>query len=62
MIIGRDLMQALGVIIDYKTLTVSWEDIRIGMLDFFSDSKNYRELRMIMQQSTEPPSVKEQTG
>jgi hypothetical protein len=62
MIIGRDLMQALGVIIDYKTLTVSWEDIRIGMRDFFADSKNYRELHTIMQQSTEPPSVKEQTG
>jgi hypothetical protein len=62
MIIGRDLMQALGVIIDYKTLTVSWEDIRIGMHDFFADSKNYRELHTIMQQSTKPPSVKEQTG
>jgi hypothetical protein len=43
-------------------LTVSWEDIHIGMRDFFADSKNYRELHTIMQQSTEPPSVKEQTG
>jgi hypothetical protein len=34
MIIGRYLMQALGVIIDFKTrTTVSWEDIRIGMRD-----------------------------
>jgi hypothetical protein len=62
MIIVRDLMQALGVIIDYKTLTVSWEDIFIGMCDFFADSKNYRELHTIMQQSTKPPSVKEQAG
>jgi hypothetical protein len=62
MIIGRDLMQALGVIIDFKTKTVSWEDIRIAMRDFFADSKTYRELHTIMQQSTEPPSVKEPTG
>jgi hypothetical protein len=62
MIISRDLMQALGVIIDFKPLTVSWEDICITMCDFFADSKNYRELHTIMQQSTEPPSVKEQTG
>jgi hypothetical protein len=32
------------------------------MRDFFADSKTYRELHTIMQQSTEPPSVKEQTG
>jgi hypothetical protein len=62
MIIGRDLMQALGVIIDFKTRTVSQEEICIRMHDFFDDSKTYGELHTIMQQSSEPPSVKEQTG
>jgi GR25 family glycosyltransferase involved in LPS biosynthesis len=62
MIIGHDLMQALGVIIDFMTRTVSWDDICIGMCDIFAKSKTYRELHMIMQQSTKPPSVKEQTG
>jgi hypothetical protein len=32
------------------------------MRDFFANSKTYRELHMLMQQSTKPPSVKEQNG
>ena len=55
-------MQELGVLIDFQTKTVSWEGIRITMCDFFADTQPYRELHMILQQSTEPPSVTEQTG
>ena len=61
MMIGRDLMQELGVLIDFQTKTVSWEGICVTMRDFIADTQPYRELHMIMQQSTEPPSVKEQT-
>ena len=55
-------MQELGVLIDFQTKTVSWEGIRIMMHDFFADTQPYRELHRILQQSTEPPSVTEQTG
>jgi hypothetical protein len=61
MIIGRDLMQELGLNIDFASRTVSWEGSRVAMRDFFDDSRKYRELHMIMQQSTEPDSVKNQT-
>jgi hypothetical protein len=54
----------LDIIIDFKNKTVSWEDTYIAMCDFFVNAKAYRELHTIVlvQQSMEPPSVKEQTG
>lgn len=36
MIIGQDLMQALGVVIDFKTKVISWGNIHISMQDFLS--------------------------
>ena len=42
MIIGRDLMQQLGLCIDFKSRTVTWEGTHIGMRDFFQDPKRYR--------------------
>ena len=41
MIIGWDLMQELGVLIDFQTTkTVSWEGICITMWDFFAGILN----------------------
>jgi hypothetical protein len=61
MIIGRDLMQELKLNIDFDSRTVTWEGSRVVMRDFLDDSRKYRELHTIMQHSTEPDSVKNQT-
>ena len=60
MIIGKDLLQALKVIIDFEYQVIRWDDVSIPMnrtkLTKLSKKKR-KELHAIFQLATEPKTV-----
>ncbi len=64
MIIGRDLLENLGVIMDFKKSSVNWEGIEIPMKDFqrLKDLKmSHDEVNAILKGSVEPLVTQEAT-
>ena len=64
MIIGRDLLENLGVIMDFKKSSVNWEGIEIPMRDFqrLKDLKmSHDEVNAIIKGSVEPLVTQEAT-
>ena len=61
MIIGRDLLQALKVIIDFKYQVIRWDDVSIPMNRTKLTKKKRKELYAIFQLATEPKTVQQAT-
>jgi len=57
MIMGRDLLQELGIILDFSTRTITWESTTIEMPSTRSIHK--RELTVVARELDEPVSVTE---
>ena len=61
MIIGRDLLQALEVVIDFEYQVIKWDDVSIPM-NRTKTSKNYnKELHAIFRFAMEPKIVQQAT-
>ena len=61
MIIGRDLLQALKVIIDFEYQVICWDDVSIPMNRTKLVKGKKKELHAIFQLATEPKTVQQAT-
>ena len=61
MIIGRGLLQALKVIIDFEYQIIRWDDVSIPMNRTKLSKKKRKELHAIFQLATEPKTVQQAT-
>ena len=61
MIIGRDLLQALKVIIDFEYQVIRWDDVSIPMNRTKLTKNKRKELHAIFQLATEPNTVQQAT-
>ena len=64
MVIGRDLLMALGINLRFKDLTIEWEDTKIPMKDFqrlMSMKLTQKELRAVISNTNEPIATQEAT-
>ena len=61
MIIGRDLLQALKVVIDFEYQVIRWEDVSIPMNRTKLTKSKKEELNAIFQLATEPKTVQQAT-
>ena len=61
MIIGRDLLQALKVIIDFEYQVIKWDDVSIPMNRTKLNKNKRKELHAIFQLATEPKTVQQAT-
>ena len=59
MIIGRDLLQALKVIIDFEYQVIRWDDVSIPMNRTKLSKNNRKELYAIFQLATEPKMIQQ---
>ena len=62
MIIGRDLLKALKMIIDFKHDVIKWEDSQIPMNRTKLAGNNRKQLNAIFQLATEPKTVRQATA
>ena len=61
MIIGRDLLQALKVVIDFEYQVIKWDDVSIPMNRTKLSKNIKKELNAIFQLATEPKTVQQAT-
>jgi hypothetical protein len=66
MIIGRDILAALGIDISFKDETVTWDYVTVPMKDYHSDDKipkpTRSELKSILSPRDEPKATQEATN
>lgn len=62
MIIGRDLMTALGIVLDFKNKTVEWEGAELEMRDFDSEKPTRKEIKAALQVTSEPTVTQQETS
>ena len=67
MIIGRDLLNELGIDLSFKTKTISWDEMVVPMATHYSYDKtekkdlSYKEIRQLVVQTEEPRVTKDAT-
>ena len=61
LLIGRDLLQALKVVIDFEYQVIRWEDVSIPMNRTKLAKSKREELNAIFQLATEPKTVQQAT-
>ena len=61
MIIGRDLLQALKVVIDFEYQVIKWDDVSIPMNRTKLSKNVKKELNAIFQLATEPKTIQQAT-